>query len=135
MSKPLLVPSRNPLEPLTQVRLSSYYLSHILNRVTGQAYDVISPPSPSSMHYPLGSLPNRSSAHHAPPSLPTWETLRTDGSSTPSAGLKRSHDYNMDDFFSDVKKRRVTPSYDSSKTSSSNVVLLSRLLIGSYNLF
>ncbi|KAF9477510.1 hypothetical protein BDN70DRAFT_994884 [Pholiota conissans] len=29
-----------------------------------------------------------------------------------STGSKRSHDYNVDDFFTDMKKRRVNPSYD-----------------------
>ncbi|EIM92255.1 uncharacterized protein STEHIDRAFT_117305 [Stereum hirsutum FP-91666 SS1] len=79
----------------------------------GHGFDVIAPPSPGSINYALGSIPSRSSAHHTTQHLPTWETLRTDGSSSPSSGLKRSHDYNMDDFFSDVKKRRVNPSYDS----------------------
>ncbi|KAJ7293104.1 transcription factor PacC [Mycena rebaudengoi] len=37
-----------------------------------------------------------------------WEVLR-DGATT---GSKRSHDYNVDDFLTDMKKRRVTPSYD-----------------------
>ena len=29
-----------------------------------------------------------------------------------SAGSKRGHDYNVEDFFTDMKKRRVNPSYD-----------------------
>ena len=43
------------------------------------------------------------------------ETLRPDGSSAPSTGIKRSHEYtiNVDDFLQDVKKRRIIPSYDS----------------------
>ncbi|KAH9965108.1 hypothetical protein BGW80DRAFT_1438449 [Lactifluus volemus] len=47
--------------------------------------------------------------------LPTWETLRPDNFSAPSAGTKRSHEYAVaiEDFFQDVKKRRVIPSYDS----------------------
>jgi len=47
--------------------------------------------------------------------LPTWETLRPDGSLAPSTGVKRPHDYTftMEDFLQDVKKRRVVPSYDS----------------------
>lgn len=45
--------------------------------------------------------------------LPSWEVLRADGSSgTVTAGMKRSHDFNVDEFVSDMKKRRVTPSYD-----------------------
>ncbi|KAI3622489.1 transcription factor [Moniliophthora roreri] len=43
--------------------------------------------------------------------LPTWEVL----DQPVSAGLKRSydHDYSVDDFFTDMKKRRLNPSYDS----------------------
>jgi len=38
---------------------------------------------------------------------------QTNGSTGPvSAGTKRSHDYGVDEFFSDMKKRRVNPSYD-----------------------
>lgn len=45
--------------------------------------------------------------------VPSWEVLRPDGSSgTVSAGMKRSHDFSVDEFVSDMKKRRVTPSYD-----------------------
>ena len=47
--------------------------------------------------------------------LPTWATPRPDASSTPPTGIKRSHDYAVavEDFFQDVKKRRVSPSYNS----------------------
>uniref|UniRef100_D8PS93 Expressed protein n=1 Tax=Schizophyllum commune (strain H4-8 / FGSC 9210) TaxID=578458 RepID=D8PS93_SCHCM len=59
----------------------------------------------------------RSHSHHTPPShmfmpndsLPQWEVLRPEAHA--SAGQKRSHDF-MDDFFTDMKKRRVSPSYD-----------------------
>jgi hypothetical protein len=42
--------------------------------------------------------------------LPSWEVLR--GDQQLSTGSKRPHDYNVDDFFTDMKKRRVNPSYD-----------------------
>lgn len=45
--------------------------------------------------------------------VPTWDAFRHDGQATVTTGAKRSHDYNaVEDFFSDVKKRRVAPSYD-----------------------
>ncbi|KAJ8083748.1 hypothetical protein PM082_002514 [Marasmius tenuissimus] len=54
--------------------------------------------------------------HHSPavdPSLPTWQVL---DQPPVSAGLKRSYDhaeaYNVEDFFSDMKKRRFNPAYD-----------------------
>lgn len=50
--------------------------------------------------------------------LPTWEVLRDDvtsnaalGGMGPGTGMKRGHD-SVEDFFTDMKKRRVTPSYD-----------------------
>ncbi len=46
-----------------------------------------------------------------------WEVLRDDGTSALSSGagggVKRSHDNAVEDFFQDMKKRRVNPSYDS----------------------
>ncbi|KAL5533955.1 hypothetical protein ACEPAG_415 [Sanghuangporus baumii] len=52
-------------------------------------------------------------------SLPSWEVLRDDVTSNPAlgggmaaaAGIKRGHD-SVEDFFTDMKKRRVAPSYD-----------------------
>ncbi|KAI0053453.1 hypothetical protein FA95DRAFT_1592200 [Auriscalpium vulgare] len=68
--------------------------------------------SDNSNHF--GVLPTPSPEMiHQQTQLPTWETLRPDGTSTPSTGSKRAHDYGVEEFFSDVKKRRVIPSYDS----------------------
>lgn len=44
---------------------------------------------------------------------PTWETSRA--THPVSAGMKRSHDYGVEEFFTDMKKRRLTPSYDPRK--------------------
>jgi hypothetical protein len=46
-------------------------------------------------------------------SHPTWDTLRP--APSVSAGTKRSHDYAVEEFFTDMKKRRLTPSYDPRK--------------------
>ncbi|KAJ3477247.1 hypothetical protein NLI96_g10598 [Meripilus lineatus] len=81
-------------------------------------FGVLPTPSPDIAHSPihyshphdLYSLPNH---------LPSWEVLRPDGSSatvTPgAAGSKRSYDYGVGEFFTDVKKRRVAPAYDPRK--------------------
>ncbi|KAH9065638.1 hypothetical protein EDB87DRAFT_863638 [Lactarius vividus] len=64
----------------------------------------------------FGALPTPSpEVTHQQTQLPSWETLRPDGASAPSTGIKRSHDYAVavEDFFQDVKKRRVSPSYNS----------------------
>jgi hypothetical protein len=47
--------------------------------------------------------------------MPTWDAIRSDGSYAAVTGAKRSHDYVVDDFFTDVKKRRVNPAYDPRK--------------------
>ncbi|ESK98081.1 transcription factor [Moniliophthora roreri MCA 2997] len=80
--------------------------------------------SSDSSHFLLPTpSPELAPAHHYPHQsptiadvslqshLPTWEVL----DQPVSAGLKRSydHDYSVDDFFTDMKKRRVNPSYDS----------------------
>jgi hypothetical protein len=47
--------------------------------------------------------------------VPQWEVLRTEPSIP--TGSKRSHDFSgVEDFFSDMKKRRVNPSYDPRKS-------------------
>ena len=56
--------------------------------------------------------------------LPTWEVLRDDGSSShlsasSSGSMKRSHDA-VEEFFTDMKKRRVNPSYDPRQYQSSS---------------
>jgi hypothetical protein len=67
--------------------------------------------APAHHHYPNQSptIADVSLQSH----LPSWEVL----DQPVSAGLKRSydHDYSVDDFFTDMKKRRVNPSYDTRK--------------------
>ncbi|KAL0564455.1 hypothetical protein V5O48_017591 [Marasmius crinis-equi] len=76
--------------------------------------------SSDSSHFvlptPSPELAPQHPAHYSPPQdvpLPTWEVLDPP---PVSAGLKRSYDhadYNVEDFFSDMKKRRFNPAYDS----------------------
>ncbi|KAI9454160.1 hypothetical protein BJY52DRAFT_774192 [Lactarius psammicola] len=73
-------------------------------------------PTHTTLASHFGALPTPSpEVTHQQTQLPSWETLRPDGSSAPSTGIKRSHDYAVavEDFFQDVKKRRVSPSYNS----------------------
>lgn len=71
-------------------------------------------PSPELVHSP---------AHPNNPShdmfLSSWEVSRSEGPSV-VAGSKRAHDYGsgVDEFLSDLKKRRVNPSYDPRKSAS-----------------
>lgn len=71
----------------------------------------------------------------APPHVPShdlflhnqsWETLRPEaGTASVPTGSKRSHDYSFDDFFTDMKKRRVNPSYDNRMAERLNNIVYS----------
>ncbi|KAJ7103301.1 transcription factor PacC [Mycena belliarum] len=63
------------------------------------------PPTPS----PDFSPPPMHHVHHSPTDEMFMQSHGWDGTST---GSKRSHDYSVDDFFTDMKKRRLSPSYD-----------------------
>ncbi|KAH9950997.1 hypothetical protein B0H21DRAFT_802116 [Amylocystis lapponica] len=83
---------------------------------------VLPTPSPelnhnhNPIHYQdASSSGSRNNLYRPQSVLPTWEVLATDGSTSRSAGAtgsKRSYEYSVDDFFTDVKKRRVNPAYD-----------------------
>lgn len=89
----------------------------------GPEYGLLHTPSPeiseqAAIRYPSSDAPSsrvnlyQMQNHHQ---LPTWEVLTVDGTPnrTTGGGAKRTHDeYSVDEFFTDVKKRRVAPSYD-----------------------
>ncbi|OCH89569.1 hypothetical protein OBBRIDRAFT_732486 [Obba rivulosa] len=68
------------------------------------------------MPYPTNELTPSRSMYPMHNELPSWDTYPSDGPSVRStqiSGAKRSYnDYSVDDFFTDVKKRRVNPAYD-----------------------
>ncbi|KAH8835874.1 hypothetical protein DL96DRAFT_1702829 [Flagelloscypha sp. PMI_526] len=68
-------------------------------------------PTPSPESSPAPSSHRSRHSPDAYPQQPTWEILR-DGMPPSTAGMKRSYDSSMDDFFTDMKKRRMNPSYD-----------------------
>ncbi|KAJ7492395.1 transcription factor PacC [Mycena latifolia] len=63
------------------------------------------PPTPS----PDFSPPPMHHSNHSPTDEMFMQNHGWDGANT---GSKRSHDYSVDDFFTDMKKRRLSPSYD-----------------------
>lgn len=74
-------------------------------------FGVLPTPSPELQHSAIHYQSQES--HDVYRIQPSWEVLRPDGSSVPSSsgvGNKRSYDY--EEFFTDVKKRRVNPAYD-----------------------
>ena len=92
--------------------------------MSGPEYGLLHTPSPeiseqAAIRYPSSDAPPsrvnlyQMQNHHQ---LPTWEVLTVDGTpnrTTGGGGAKRTHDeYSVDEFFTDVKKRRVAPSYD-----------------------
>ncbi|TFK77306.1 hypothetical protein BDN72DRAFT_807992 [Pluteus cervinus] len=77
-------------------------------------FGVLPTPSPELTHASLHSHSHHQSSDvYLQHQLPSWEVLRSEAPATSApTGSKRSHDYNVEDFFTDVKKRRVTPAYD-----------------------
>ena len=75
--------------------------------LTAQHFGLLPTPSPELSHQSAHMHPHHSSSHdmfmHNQPQ--SWDVPQ-------SAGSKRGHDYNVEDFFTDMKKRRVNPSYD-----------------------
>ncbi|CDO73064.1 hypothetical protein BN946_scf185007.g118 [Trametes cinnabarina] len=81
----------------------------------GADFGVLPTPSPELDYgQDAAEIHPRNQLYRTQPPLPTWEVLSEDaqGRSVPISGAKRSYDYGVDDFFADVKKRRVTPAYD-----------------------
>jgi hypothetical protein len=97
------------LHPFQIVRFLSY-LSFSTQILPGAYFSLLPTPSPELLHSPAHPLSHHPSEAHEIylQNQPTWEATRPE----PLVGSKRSHDYAVDDFFTDMKKRRVNPSYD-----------------------
>ncbi|TBU49317.1 hypothetical protein BD309DRAFT_986623 [Dichomitus squalens] len=82
---------------------------------SGADFGVLPTPSPE-LDYAreVAAAHGRNHMYRVQSQLPTWEVLAEDvqNRSAPVSGSKRSYDYTVDEFFADVKKRRVTPAYD-----------------------
>ncbi|PPQ71128.1 hypothetical protein CVT24_009864 [Panaeolus cyanescens] len=87
---------------------------------TGAHFALLPTPSPELGHPSAHHHPHHHHHHQSshdmfmpnPSHMPSWEVMRSESSSVPT-GSKRAHDYNpVDEFFIDMKKRRVNPSYD-----------------------
>ncbi|KAI0347953.1 hypothetical protein BDW22DRAFT_1416325 [Trametopsis cervina] len=112
---PLLSGAHQRIEvPVARAKSGSVSLSE-----SSSDFGPLPTPSPEMHHSPIQYT--TADAHDAYRIQPAWEVLRPDGSSgsmptSASAGAKRSYDTYavVDEFFTDVKKRRVNPSYDPS---------------------
>ncbi|KZT30725.1 hypothetical protein NEOLEDRAFT_1053378 [Neolentinus lepideus HHB14362 ss-1] len=102
---------------------------------SGSSRGPLSTPSPEMMpsQVHIASSYSHQPAHGLLPQnhLSTWEALRADGTpTTAGAGVKRSYDHAVDEFFTDMKKRRVTPSYDPDMAERLNRLAYSQDLSG-----
>ena len=84
-------------------------LSDVLFLLPDASYGALPTPSPELDQASLAHDLFGNHGRHA------WEALRP--AYPVSAGTKRSHDYDygVEEFFTDMKKRRLTPSYDPRK--------------------
>ncbi|KAH9913335.1 uncharacterized protein BXZ73DRAFT_55548 [Epithele typhae] len=107
-----LAPPMHHGVPVARAKSSSLSLS---DSSSGADFGVLPTPSPE-LDYASEAVAahGRGQLYRVHPSLPTWEVLSDEvpARNMPVSGSKRSYDYAVDEFFSDVKKRRVTPAYD-----------------------
>ncbi|KAI0660637.1 hypothetical protein C8Q70DRAFT_913315 [Cubamyces menziesii] len=106
-----LAPPSHQQAPVARAKSTSAPLS---DSSSGADFGVLPTPSPELDYAQEAPGAHRGQIYRIQPPLPTWEVLPEDvqGRSIPVSGAKRSYDYSVDDFFTDVKKRRVTPAYD-----------------------
>ncbi|KAI0699352.1 hypothetical protein C8T65DRAFT_659595 [Cerioporus squamosus] len=107
-----LVPPPNHHVPVARAKSSSLPLS---DSSSGPDFGVLPTPSPELGYAPEAiAAHSRNQMYRVQPQLPTWEVLADElpNRSVPVSGSKRSFEYTVDDFFTDMKKRRVTPAYD-----------------------
>ncbi|KAI0673703.1 hypothetical protein C8Q78DRAFT_1018519 [Trametes maxima] len=97
--------------PVARAKSTSAPLS---DSSSGADFGVLPTPSPELDYAPEAASAHSRGMYRIQPPLSTWTVLPEDvqGRSVPVSGSKRSYDYSMDDFFTDVKKRRVSPAYD-----------------------
>ncbi|KAI0639983.1 hypothetical protein C8Q77DRAFT_1046197 [Trametes polyzona] len=110
-ARSLVPPSQHQI-PVARAKSTSVPLS---DSSSGADFGVLPTPSPELDYaHEAAAAHHRSQMYRIQPPLPTWEVLPEDvqGRSVPVSGAKRSYDYSVDDFFTDVKKRRVNPAYD-----------------------
>ncbi|KAI8995294.1 hypothetical protein BD414DRAFT_562156 [Trametes punicea] len=105
-------PSSQSHVPVARAKSTSAPLS---DSSSGADFGVLPTPSPELDYaQDAAAAHSRSQYYRIQHPLPTWEVLPEDvhGRNAPVSGAKRSYDYSVEDFFTDVKKRRVTPAYD-----------------------
>lgn len=78
-------------------------------------YVTLPTPSPELEHnvHPSRHLPGSAYELFLQNQVPSWDGLKSSSQSIQApVRNKRSLDYSVDEFFSDMKKRKVNPSYD-----------------------
>ncbi|GJE86189.1 C2H2-type zinc finger domain containing protein [Phanerochaete sordida] len=103
---------QSPVNPTHKLQLPSVRAksSSLSLSESSSDFGVLPTPSPELQH---SSIQYHAPEAHDPYRIqPSWEVLRPDGSSGPVSGVGSKRSYDYDEFFTDVKKRRVNPSYD-----------------------
>ncbi|KAF9244506.1 hypothetical protein BU15DRAFT_41727 [Melanogaster broomeanus] len=96
-----------PKVPFARVR------PHTSSTTDGSHYAALPTPSPELEHttHPSRHLPGTAYDLFLQNQVPSWDKTSSQHTSAPVRN-KRTYDYGVDDFFSDMKKRKVNPSYD-----------------------
>jgi len=105
----------------------SSFLFPLLHLTPG--YGALPTPSPEFEPHPSRHVPSSSYEpfiHNQAPS--SWDGVRSDPRA-PNRN-KRSFEYNVDDFFTDMKKRKVNPAYDARAFIPSQSFMTSHLQFG-----
>ncbi|KAG1784182.1 hypothetical protein EV702DRAFT_1057903 [Suillus placidus] len=73
-------------------------------------YSALPTPSPELEPHPSRHVPHSSYELFLHNQVPSWDSAKSDA--RPSNRNKRSLEYSVDDFFTEMKKRKVNPAYD-----------------------
>ncbi|KIK94114.1 hypothetical protein PAXRUDRAFT_828323 [Paxillus rubicundulus Ve08.2h10] len=115
LNKPLSTkpssPQFNSLPPKVPFARARPYAD---SAVQGSHYDALPTPSPELEHttHPSRHLPGSAYELFLQNQVPSWEATKNSSQNTSAPRNKRSYDYEVDELFSDMKKRKVNPSYD-----------------------
>ncbi|KAG2159632.1 uncharacterized protein EDB93DRAFT_1073496 [Suillus bovinus] len=77
---------------------------------SGGHYSALPTPSPELENHPSRHVPNPPYELFLHNQVPSWDSAKSDARA--SNRNKRSLEYTVDDFFTDMKKRKVNPAYD-----------------------
>ncbi|KAG2369543.1 hypothetical protein BDR07DRAFT_1323785 [Suillus spraguei] len=108
-----LGPAPTPLPPKVP-----FARAHTRSGADGGHYSALPTPSPELEHHPSRHVPHSSYELFLHNQTPSWDGAKSDARA--SHRNKRSLEYNVDDFFTEMKKRKVNPAYDNNMVERLN---------------